>query len=489
MTTSSEVHGYSLSAASLRGERVVVFGVVKNIILAINDGTDEHAFVVNDDQVVRDVALLETPGGACCVVSGGDGKRINVYNVPSVQGTKDQSIQHNGTHTGTLALAFSFGPHSKRITHVATSDDATILFADKFGEVFRLGFLWGPNQNIMAAGGEVAPVFLLQHFSVMSTFFLSAPLRQPKCGQDSLQTASTRAGLAASRRLFTFDKDRHARVSCYPETFRIQQYLWTDAPQSVVTSITEIPDTAESGRYSYFVVGCHNGTVHLWVADNMAPSECIADPFTLIGSIVAQKSVPKGDEEVSAVVSVVCLTSSSPGSDSRVDESHSRGILITCANTMDVIFVPLRKSDDNHKLLFCADGATRTRLESFPVAMVGYSTDSALVLQRSGRVQVLQLTHGDGPVVAHLAEAQHAPLEKAIGGLLQGPLRTLLSEMDLFAQWNYDAVDPRARKKNTRASSEDCDEEGEAEECETAMATQSGSSSSKKTRTEHSGVV
>ncbi|ESL11954.1 hypothetical protein TRSC58_00287 [Trypanosoma rangeli SC58] len=447
---SSEAHGQTLSFASLREECTVALGIATKIILALSTETGAQMLTVDDGQVVRAIAFLRAPSGALCVAAGGDGKRISVYHAGLIGTSLETQSHANNGRVGEMRSVFSFGPHTKRITHVAACGD-TILFADKFGEVFRLGLAWGLGDSLAPApSGATLPIFILQHFSVMSTLFLSAPIRQ------------TITDATETRRLFTCDKDCHVRVSCYPDTFRIEQFLWTETPQSVVTSIAEVPNLSEKQRHSYFVTGNFGGKVHLWVADNTLTAACPTEPFSLIGSLSAQKEADLNAEGAAAVVSVVYATTSSlpDGVNKNAGTGYSHGVLVAYANTNDVVFVPLLEREDDHRLSFAVENVTRTRLDSPPLAMVGLATNSALVLKRTGRVQVLQLVGvAKQEAVIRLAEPRYAALEMAVGEVVKENGGTFLEAMNLFSQWQYDAVDPRTRNiGKVRAASDDVDD-------------------------------
>ncbi|KAF8287764.1 hypothetical protein TcBrA4_0015470 [Trypanosoma cruzi] len=444
-------YGYTLSVASMHDGCAVVLGITTKIVLAISSEAGEEVLRVNDGQVVRGVAVFRAPNGAICVAAGGDGKRINVYRANTMKTSLAPDARANDFGAGEMKLLFSFGPHTKRITHIATCDGNSILFADKFGEVFRLVLVWGVNDSLtMAQGDAAAPIFLLQHFSVMSALFLSAPIRQ---GTPDMKE---------TRRLFTCDKDCHVRVSCYPETFRIEQFLWTESPQSVVTSIAEVPDSSEKKGYSYFVTGSYEGKVHLWAADNTLTNVLPTEPFTIVGSIYAPEQVDMDEEGAAAVVSVVYVTSSSHGGfDRHAARGFLHGVLIAYANAKDVVFVPLMESVDDHRLLFALEGITRTRLDSPLLAMVGLATNSALVLGRNGRVRVLQIVGEAGEAApVSLVESRQVAIETAIGEVERENGGNLFEKMDIFSQWHYDAVDPRTRKTvGTRADSEEDEDE------------------------------
>ncbi|ORC90505.1 uncharacterized protein TM35_000083030 [Trypanosoma theileri] len=477
MSSGGETHDHSVSIASVRGEGLIAIGINTKIFIVIHDGVKEQTGVVDDGQVVRGVAFLQSSTGSRYLVSGGDGKRINMYSIPTLKGISEE--QSNLFSAG-IPLSFSVGPHTKRITHVATCGDSTILFADKFGEVYRLSLTWTPDQTpnsgvttTMIKCGS-APVFLLQHFSVISTFFLSSPISGKSLMDHSTENGNekTRTMLPLiGRRLFTCDKDRHARVSCYPDTFRIEQFLWNETPQSVVTSITEIPDPTGLGKNSYFVVGCFNGMIHLWVADNTLLDASTSEPFTLLTTLspedvgVVNSTIPTTADDGATTRAVVSLVhvdmSSSINTEIHTNgKSNTQGIFIAYAGIKDVIFVPLKYDISTQKLSFSMETIKQTHLESFPLAMIGLNNDSAFLLGRDGCPRILRLIHKETESTIQLVKECYAELEKEIVNYTQGAAdgTLLLRDMNLFALWNYDAVDPRTRKRNARAVSEDDDD-------------------------------
>ncbi|KAH9578440.1 hypothetical protein LSM04_008696 [Trypanosoma melophagium] len=476
MSRGVETHDHSLSIASVRGEGVIAIGISTRIFVVIRDGVGEQTGVVDDGQVVRGVAFLQSPTGSCYIVSGGDGKRINMYSIPSPKGMFASKMEQSELFSAGIPLSLFVGPHTKRITHVATCGDSTILFADKFGEVYRLSLTWTPDQTSNSGVTTTVvkckspPIFLLQHFSVISTFFLSSPISGKKLIYHSTENENEKTTTTlhiVGRRFFTCDKDRHARVSCYPETFRIEQFLWSEAPQSVVTSITEIPDPTGLGKNSYFVIGCYNGMVHLWGADNTLLDASAVETFTLLATLSPQQlgviPTAAGDGAISrAVVSVVHVAMSSTDSGIHADgESNTQGVFIAYDGISSVIFVPLTYNPSNQKLSFSVETTIQTPFESFHLAIIGLDSNSAFLLGRDGRPRVLQLTRRETKSTIQLVDRCYEKLEQEILNHTQdGAAGTRLRDINLFALWNYDTVDPRRRKRNARDVSDDEDEDG-----------------------------
>lgn len=450
----------SLSVCSLCDGSAVALCVETEILVAIRDGAEEEAVVVLcGGQIVRGMSFLRAPDERLCLVSGGDGKFIAVQDVSSARRANAHSLQLGNATVDNATLLFRSRPHTKRITHVAVCDGATVLFADKFGEVFRLQLVWTTGTGLALASDEVVHAFLLQHFSVLSTFFVSSAIPWIGCGNKG-----PTPDLFPRRRLFTCDRDCHARVSLYPETFRIEQYLWTGAPQSVVTAIAEIQCQVEERRYSHFAVGNRNGWVHLWTADNAtgAVGDASTTPFVPSGSFIEEDARTSG---AGAVLSVVHASVHAGEVHGRGEVALSQGILVAYEGVRDVLFVPLEEDGTGGKLSLSGCCALRVGLESPPLAMVGLGGDRAMVLQRSGRVQVVRLAYAESCVSARVCEESWL---RGLSNLTQRQLGALLGSTDPFSQWNYDTVDPRTRRRGRSDFSEGGDvdtEDGDAVDC------------------------
>lgn len=244
----------SLSTATFL-DKALAIGYGKKVILGRFSAVGADAspcvdttIMKDDEDMVRAVSFLSIPDGPLCLVSAGDAKKINVFNISSSEEYKDKSVPPT-------TPCYSFGPHAKRITHLTTSSEGVIVFADKFGEVYRLRLCWSPQHHIEPDGNSTSPaVFLLQHFSFFSCVFLSSPV--PRI--EGISSTEERDHIFC-RRLFTCDKDCHTRCSRFPEAYIIEQYLWRKRPvgqaiassdsssppplqrQSVVTAMIEIP--------------------------------------------------------------------------------------------------------------------------------------------------------------------------------------------------------------------------------------------------------
>ena len=88
---------------------------------------------------------------------------------------------------------------------------ANVIFGNKFGEVYAIALLQTPTGVVFGP----APVFLLQHFSVLSALALVGYGRPTTDG-----TASDHC------RIITCDRDAHTRVSKYPAAYEVEQFLW-----------------------------------------------------------------------------------------------------------------------------------------------------------------------------------------------------------------------------------------------------------------------
>lgn len=472
--------------------------------------------LIEDGQLVRAVAFLHIPDGPLCIVSAGDSKFINVYNVSSwrehnpdaaVDSDDEEEnapIEANpATDTSTPAPtaergavapqqwtpSFRYGPHTKRITHVATTNDGSIVFADKFGEVHQIRLAWSPSHTIEVDGDEKTPAtFLLQHFSIMSTLFLTSPVPR----RDPVASTEERSNVAC-RHLFSCDKDCHTRVSRYPETYVVEQFLWArGTEQAVVTSVAEIPLLAEEAAhgaredgekadkrfnppYSYYATGDSKGRVHFWAASTTASVYAPEPVFQLITSYTPQ--LLSGEAEAGAVVAITYVTVTHDDDGRPLHPRDCpRGVLVAFTNLTDVVFLPLFDNMGKYRLHVAQVGATRTHLAARPLAMVGSNECTALVLQRDGRVVFLQLS-GLGSVVEErrsggdakicdfnanvtvgvtFAEESMPRLETTLQKVASDAAVSL-DTLDLTAQWRYDAVDPRTRKGRQRDGDGDGD--------------------------------
>ncbi|KAG5495018.1 hypothetical protein JKF63_02070 [Porcisia hertigi] len=529
----------SLSVATLP-RKAVVLGFGSRFIVGRypldDDATPSphNSVVVDDGQIVRAVAFLQIPNGPLCVVSAGDGKLINVYNVSSwrennpnaIQNSSDDdnvkggmdtagfvddevhskstvSVQSASAKRKQLAEAdywkpsYQYGPHTKRITSLATCSEGTILFADKFGEVYRIRLSWSPSHTIEVDGDATTPAkFLLQHFSIISTLYLTAPV--PRIEPVA---ASEERSAVACRRLFTCDRENHVRVSRFPESYVIEQFLWTRGTvQSAVTCVSEIPyvevavvsgsshphstvpvnehNQAPNAPYSYYVTGTHGGDVHFWAAKNDVPIQSDTETFSLISTFhpCAAGGQP---ENFGPVLGVTVLRGDMDSFGyPRHSSDYPCGVLVAYEGCTDVFFVPIYSHTVTHTIRPAVASATRTSLDARPAAMVGSDDATAFVLKRNGRVSFIRLRDTASSVTGASTEAsisdtnvqaqvQQLPfqmpyLEERIRAVMCGPAAVgkgeaagteanVLSELealDLCALWRYEAVNPQKRRHN-----------------------------------------
>lgn len=583
----------SLSVATLPRKAVAISFGTKLIIARypLSNNAPPSPFnsvLIDDNQLIRAVAFLQIPDGPLCVVTAGDGKYINVYNISSWRQNNPNAVQNSSddeydfdigaenqpvsvdvsseaahgkspslamekedlTNSRTWTPSYRYGPHTKRITSLATCPEGTIIFADKFGEVYRLRLSWSPSHTIEVEGDATKPaVFLLQHFSVMSTIFLSAPV--PRVDPIA---SSEECSNVACRRLFTCDKDCRIRVSRYPETYSIEQFLWTAGTErSAVTCVTEIPYPEDEAVYhssstangkvvgqrnkdfteqfSYYVTGNYKGEVHFWAARNNLSKDSSEEPFSLICTYTASTE----SESLGAVVAVAYITA---GVDKLGNPRHPRdtprGVLIAYEKSPNIHFVPVYDNLGMYQLHPTPIHATRTAIGSCPAAMTVSSSSSVFVLRRNGQVVFLNLSevaHRTGEEaekskmcsfnanvqvaveemaceMPYLEErikaatcgpaASSAPMKSPKSGKSPSlpstsshqditPISTQLESLDLFSQWRYESVDPRARRQQNEdgtktqdsAESGDSDVENSSEPTKAAAA-----APQKKQRTE-----
>ncbi|KAG5469329.1 hypothetical protein LSCM1_02544 [Leishmania martiniquensis] len=574
----------SLSVATLP-RKAVVMGFESTLIIGrypLGDDTTpspHNSIVVDDGQVVRAVAFLQIPDGPLCVVSAGDKKLINVYNVSSERHNNPKALQNSssdvdddisdgqgggdgetdtadcvgGDHRRSFIAgppptssrgkelaeaeywkpSYQYGPHTKRITSLATCPEGTIVFADKFGEVYRIRLSWSPSHTIEVDGDSTKPAaFLLQHFSTISTLYLTAPV--PRIEPVA---ASEECSGVACRRLFTCDKDRHARVSRFPETYVVEQFLWTRcAVQSAVTCVTEIAYVEDeavydssyyknaarvnkqnkllNAPYSYYVTGTHAGDVHFWAAKNNLPIESNSETFHLI-STFRPHTAGGQPEDFGPVVGVVMLTS---GMDDLGCPRHPRdcprGVLIAYERCTDVFFVPIYDNVGAHSMHPVMVSASRTPLDARPAAVASSNDATAFVLKRNGCVSFLHLSaaapsetgvpaktcsfNANIPVKVQELPVRMPYLEERIKAVMCRPAALAdggptgsgsdqlseLEALDLCASWRYEAVDPRARRQRNDESGDEDGSDSGGDEGEESDPSPNRSKGRKKARVE-----
>lgn len=446
--------------------------------------------VIDDHQQIRAVAFLEIPDGPVCIVTAGDDKMIHLYNI--------SSSEENQSHTQEYTTpCYTYGPHSKRITHLATNNsEGTIIFGDKFGEVYRLRLQWTPEHKVEAEGSASNPAtLLLQHFSIFTCIFLSSPVLH------SGQVAGERAN-SFSRRLFTCDKDCHARASRFPNTFSIEQFLWPkEQSPSVVTIIAEIPPlsgtashgakpgatTAEGGMkeplksaeaedwggINYYVFGHHNGSITFWAAKNDVTDESNNTPFSLISTV-------QHPENAGGVVGLcyAAATRDSQGHTRHADDTP-RGVFVARDGSDEIVFIPVL-STGRHQLFVASTRMQRVRLPHPVVALRRCTSTTAVALTRAGTIHFVELLSGPGLNAEQSIESQQwdVTLRDDLQMLdMQGAVQRYfcaaesgetveasemttetpptLPSVNLWEQWQNEAVDPRTRRKRQHEDGED----------------------------------
>eukprot|EP00758_Cryptobia_borreli_P003957 Tbor_TRINITY_DN4088_c0_g1::TRINITY_DN4088_c0_g1_i1::g.11766::m.11766 len=258
------------------------------------------------------------------IIVGGDKKLLELFNY---RNSGHNYISNNKQEGGSyLPPVASFGPHQKRIEDIVVVHDnnnanlthstnlnstdvinnqtevkiATIVFSDSCGEVFMVD-LMKKESNVF----QFQPVatFLLQHTAtVLTTFNI---MRYP----------------SYNMRLVTCDRDSHVRVSKFPNTFIIEQFLWAATlkptgghfKQSSVIA-TEEPTTtntiSESASVTEAVMGRNV---------SQAPVTCVLEFRT--GDVCESTIIVTGD-----VVGRVAIWSCSNGAAGTVDLEDNQGL-------------------------------------------------------------------------------------------------------------------------------------------------------------------
>lgn len=508
MDTSSEP---SLSIASLP-RKGLALGFGTKLILCRYPVEGSHpsplnSILIEDGQLVRAVAFLKIPDGPLCLVTAGDAKYINVYNIASSRENNPHPMSNEEAAKTHLEKhwtpAYRYGPHSKRITSLVTTENGAIIFADKFGEVYRLCLSWSPEHTIAVVGDAKCPAtFLLQHFSIISTMFLTSPVQRAGTARNTGELSSD-----LCRHLFTCDKDCHVRVSRYPDTYVVEQFLWSRNSQSVVTCVAEIPyvldeesleepsspvqtkDSPNDAPFHYYAVGCENGSVHFWAARNDLCGNDQADSLKLIATYIPEE----GRGPVVAVTHVLCSNTA----DGR--ELHARdapqGVLIAYTNDTALTFIPLFSNLGESHLHPATVQATRVPMPQRPAAMISSDAATAMVVQRDGAVCFYRMSIEETPPPTDREMCSFNGNVKAKVTTLEQPMPFLeakirhavgdhLLSLDLGAQWRSDTVDPRTRKGNRAATESGEDDNDIQKEATDAKESPGEKKGAKKSKTE-----
>lgn len=461
----------------------IVLGKFSAITSSDKKQNPSDLLVIDDKQIVRAVGFIQIPSGPVCLVSAGDGKMINLYNVSSAEDCKSQNIK-------ITAPCYTYGPHTKRITHLVTCSEGIIVFADKFGEVYRLQLSWSPNHTVVPEGSASAPTsFLLQHFSIFSCLFLSAPIPRHE-GIGSTEERSN----SLCRRLFTCDKDCHVRSSQFPETFAIEQYLWanTGSP-AVVTAIAEIPpvefqrtchikkETASGGldlcnslkgsegtlcqlpmlsSQSFYALGYVNGLVSFWMAKNTLQRGERCDVFSLCGQFVpsfaevGDKNKPAGQKKVGVVGLCFVAASIDLQGFPKHPQDTARGVFVGYEGQKEVFFVPLL-SDESGMLRTITNKVVSVALPHAVVALRRCTANSAVALTQEGTIHFVELLSSSSVEKSKDVASMKWEIQvrkewsmKAMEASLQKVCAGGLATLDLWAEWEKEVVDPRKRVRD-----------------------------------------
>ncbi|CUF81756.1 Hypothetical protein, putative [Bodo saltans] len=272
----------SFHLTTMESERLIVAAFDEKIVLsrlAVQNGTVELLRTWSASQRVRSVVLFQHQSSKkILLAAAGDGKQVHCYDVSNFALNATTTAAPAVSETGAPNLVFTYGLHQKKISHVCAADDDIVL-ADKFGEVYRLQLAYDESTStfsatiaeanlldggddddddddktsnktpvVVATSGNGAPMFgkqsasfMLQHFSLLTQLYMTD---------------------CVPRRLLSCDREGHARVSKYPHTFVIDQFLWNDAPQAPITCIAELSDTQCEGNV--IVTGDGKGRVTFW---------------------------------------------------------------------------------------------------------------------------------------------------------------------------------------------------------------------------------
>lgn len=451
-------------------------------------------------QTVRSIAIFRHQASRkVLLTAAGDGKCVHVYDVtrftttsvletptttePSASSTKPTTDLY--TADAAVPLLFTYGPHHKKLSHVTAIDD-DIVFADKFGEVYRLrlGYDAETQQFIPAAGdvagqddagdsdqeeggvvvvaadasGVVFPkstsVFLLQHFSLLTQLCITS---------------------SVPRRILSCDRESHARVSQYPHTFVIDQYLWNASPQNPITCVTELEDTQCEG--TVWVTGDTKGRVTFWgtVGLSSSPSSHHSNnkdkkgdetPFHRLAVLdlyeFHHQSIMHAVHAPLAPTSTASTAADAAGSQAAVVSAEGgslfgivgitflknasadcQGVLIAVDGVEDLFYCPVR--DGGYNVEVCTKDLTRVPLGRAAVGLARAAPNVAWVVPRvnptstSHVVAVLESDSIEDSSRVRIVEVAASPLAASLA-----PME--LNKLDVFAYWRpAQAKDPRAR--------------------------------------------
>lgn len=421
-----------------------------------------HAFRDVSKQRIRCIALFVHRTSGCVVlVTGGDAKLLRVY---AVNVGADQTV--------TCTPVFTCGPHNKKIVSVCGSGEQ-IVFADKFGEVYRVDLLFNKETNryyatehssnegdgsgssddddgdkkddVTSSGSttlaassaaaidasKAAATFVLQHFSLVLHCLLSSP--------DSDLQHNNNTG----RHIITCDREAHVRVSRFPQTFVIDQYLWTQSPQAAVTAAALV--TPKSCEANVFITGDRRGRVSFW---NRCLSEAgsagssyrlvrTVDLAALCGGYPAGPTTETNAYTGGGVLGLAYLSTAT---------TDAHGVVVALDQVASLFFIPLRIGGFGVDV--CDGCVTRLEVEAgSPVALVSCSISTALYVSRDCGIVVATLecdaVGESSRLTSTASNTSFAPVAVALRENI-----TCLTDLDLFAHWRpVQAKDPRISKQ------------------------------------------
>lgn len=497
----------SFHLTTMESERLIVAAFDEKIVLsrlAVQNGTVELLRTWSASQRVRSVVLFQHQSSKkILLAAAGDGKQVHCYDVSNFALNATTTAAPAVSETGAPNLVFTYGLHQKKISHVCAADDDIVL-ADKFGEVYRLQLAYDESTStfsatiaeanlldggddddddddktsnktpvVVATSGNGAPMFgkqsasfMLQHFSLLTQLYMTD---------------------CVPRRLLSCDREGHARVSKYPHTFVIDQFLWNDAPQAPITCIAELSDTQCEGNV--IVTGDGKGRVTFWcdavkVVSASLSEESITSPKKSDGTFkrltvidlsafhaesLAHQSSSSGDDSSAATgaTGAASTTARAPAATGVVGLAllHNKaadafGVLMALDKVDDLFFCPIR--DGGFSIEVCSSSITRVPVSRPVVGLVTAGPASALAVLRRGAESTehsIVVLESDG-----CEDSSRVRVVDVANSMLAAELNTLgLETLDLFAYWRPTAAkDPRAAKLQQEDDDEAEDNEGEA---------------------------
>ena len=335
----------------------------------------------------------------------------------------------------------TYGPHIKKIqviTPVPTSKGShpqpgrtvvnSFLLADKFGDVLlhhvvmndaKDSVLWAPED----------PGFSLQHLSIFTSL--------------ALVPGSTKS----SPRMISCDRDNHVRVSRYPDTHYIDNYLWGPRPQTCVAVIATSPVFADKQDEVIVALGGGCGRICFWkllpTAAQVSDVDSNKNPLEiLMGTVDAQGA--RG-----AVAGLVWLGKATGGSEGAFCAAFERSHCIHgFVGTTEVVPIELEKDQGE------------------VVSLVSMG-NAAVALQRSGQVTVVSLGENNQPTATRAAHGA----DQLVAALHQDSVAKMLAEVDIQGLWKLDWKEKAsARKEDGEDEDEDAAENGEGKRPRSANA-------------------